>query len=149
LQRVVSLGRRAVIYETQDTRPRLILLGTDDDWDPACGSLPCTEDFDSEDWFPTREAISHVEFFPATRCHLGNGYDIIALRKAVKASTSTRRRQAGPPNETLRNMFSIEWPGNLIVMKRARYDRSRVVHITQAEISLINTVVQRSVSSRY
>lgn len=142
---MVPVARRALLYHFADNTPRLVLLGTNDGWDPGCGSLPYAENFDTSDWFPLNQVISSVTCFPGTTCSLANGYDIFSLRRAVGRYKASGRPGSIPANQTLRHLFSVEWPGNLLVMKRARH-QGRAVHITAPEVSLINAVVQRYIS---
>ena len=139
-QSLLRLARRAVLYHVRDTRPRLVLLPVLDEWDEACGADVGPEDLDAGGWIPHhRTTISAVDYFPGTTSHLSNGYDIICLQ----TPSTTRSSRSSPTNNTLNQLFSVEWPGNLVIVKRARYRRDRAVHITPPEISLINTVVQQ------
>ncbi len=142
-QRVVPEARRVLIYLPDDTRPRLVLLGTGDDWDPNCGCPPYPEDLDVAQWFPENRAVSSLERFPGTQCHLGNGYDIISLRgSGVGRHAGHESHEWARANETLHRLFSIEWMGPLIAVKRARHHSGRAINITPAEVSLINAVVE-------
>ena len=139
-QRLVPLARRAVIYEISDTRPRLLLLPPRDDWDPAGGSPVWAEDLDTDAWIATPQTAS-IDEFPATTCYLANGYNIIFQRRRPT------RGSRGALNNTVRTLFSLDWLGNIIVIKRARRDRNQAIHITPPEISVINAVVQQCVVS--
>ncbi|KAI1782446.1 hypothetical protein LXA43DRAFT_905780, partial [Ganoderma leucocontextum] len=141
-QHLVPVARRALLYQTGDTRPRLVLLPTEDEWEPACGAPPYAEDFDASGWFDGDHEIVPIYEFPGTGCFLDNGFDIF-----ISAPPKSRNTAARPPiNQTLQRLFSVSWRGSLIVMKRSSRDR-RSIHITRPEISLINVVVQRSVSN--
>ena len=137
---MVPLARRALLYEVGDTKPRLILLPTRDEWDPACGSPAHTEDLDTLHWFSRKQQHSPIDTLPVGGARLANGYDIISLPSRYRRSSGRTPERI---NKTLLRMFSIEWPGNLIIVKRAQRHRGRVVHITPPEISLINSVVSR------
>ncbi len=142
---MVPLARRALIYQTADNAPHLVLLGTKDEWDPGCGEPAYAEDFDTSEWLSEDHVISSVTCFPGTGCHLMNGFDIITIRRAVGRYSASGPRRSIPANQAIRHLFSLEWPGDIIVLKRARY-QGRAVHITAPEVSLINAVVERSVS---
>ncbi|KAH9846471.1 hypothetical protein C2E23DRAFT_744019, partial [Lenzites betulinus] len=137
-QSLVSTARWGVIYEVRSTRARLILLPAKEDWDPACGAYANTEDLDTDRWFQEDPIIDSVHCFPGTDCGLLNGYDILSLQPYGDRDT------AGA-NNTVHRLFSMEWTGNLIVVKRGRFDPSRAVHISRSEINLINTLVHRYV----
>lgn len=83
-----------------------------------------------------------VDEFPGTQCHLSNGYSIIYLQNRRHRA----RPGVGPLNTSLRKLFCLEWPGNIVVIKRGQSDRGRAVNITTPEVSLINAVVERPVS---
>ncbi|KAJ3018854.1 hypothetical protein NUW54_g234 [Trametes sanguinea] len=135
---LIPLARRGLIYETGSARPRLVLLSSREDWDPACGAFASTEDLDTDVWFrdSDRFAIVPVTYFPGTECWLRNGFDIVALRPLGDSDPV-------PLNTAIRRLFSMDWHGNLLVIKRGRYDSGRAISITPPEISLINAVVQR------
>lgn len=139
-QRLIPLARRAVLYETSDTRPRLLLLPPRDDWDADGGSPVWAEDLDTDAWVRSPQTAS-VDELPGTTCYLANGYNIIFQRR--RAARGSR----GPLNNTVRTLFSLDWLGNIIVIKRARRDRNQAIHITPPEISVINAVVQQCVLS--
>ncbi|KAI9057842.1 hypothetical protein FKP32DRAFT_1582757, partial [Trametes sanguinea] len=141
IQSLIPLARRGLIYETGSARPRLVLLASREDWDPACGAYASSEDLDTDVWFrdSDRLATMSVSYFPGTECWLRNGFDIVALRPLGGGDSV-------PVNTAIRKLFSLNWHGNLLVIKRGRYDSSRAISITQPEISLINAVVQRYVS---
>lgn len=120
----MHVARYALMYPVKGSRPQLVLLPSKEDWDPACGASASTEDLEVDEWFDGPQHIASIDFFPGTHCHLGNGYDLVFARK-------TRRGRAAPVNETLRSLFSIRWSGALMVVKRARRDYGRVVHITR------------------
>ncbi len=135
-QRLVHVARYALIYPVKGSRPRRVLLPSKDGWDPACGASASTEDLELGQWFRGPQKVNSVDYFPGTRCRLGNGYDIVFAK--------CRKRQRPPPiNATILSLFSIRWPGALVIIKRARRDYGRVVHITAPEISLINAITQR------
>ncbi|OSC96201.1 hypothetical protein PYCCODRAFT_1379581, partial [Trametes coccinea BRFM310] len=140
IQSLIPLARRGLIYETGSARPRLVLLSSREDWDPACGAFASAEDLDTDVWFrdSDRFAIVPVTYFPGTECWLRNGFDIVALRPLGDSDPV-------PLNTAIRRLFSMDWHGNLLVIKRGRYDSSRAISITPPEISLINAVVQRCV----
>ena len=50
LQDLIPVARRALIYEVSDSRPRLLLLRPNDEWDPGCGSPIYAEDLDIDGW---------------------------------------------------------------------------------------------------
>ncbi|KAH9848703.1 hypothetical protein C2E23DRAFT_739088, partial [Lenzites betulinus] len=137
LQRVVHTALRVLVYEVTGTRPRLLLLPNRSDWDPACGCPVYPEDLDTDIWFSSGQACSPVNYFPGTRTRLANGYDILSLGRF------RRPRSRISTNKTLRHLFDVEWPGALVVVKRARVHTGRAVHITPPEVSLINVVVQQ------
>lgn len=125
------------MYEVRGVRPRLLLLPSRHDWDPACGCPAYPEDLDTDDWFTSGQVVSPVHHFPGTRCRLANGYDIISARGRKRAVKNA------PLNGTLQQLFSVEWSGTLVVVKRASRHSGRAVHITSPEVSLINAVVER------
>lgn len=127
-----------MIYEAGALRPRLVLVPAKDDWDPSSGAAASTEDLDVADWFHGEKAvITSLHSFPGTECHLGNAYDIVTAAADPRASLTV------PENKSLVSLFAVKWPGNLLVVKRARYDRSRVISITASEVSLINAMINR------
>ena len=128
------------MYEVGDTKPRLILLPTRDEWDPACGSPAHAEDLDTIHWFSRRQERSSIDTWPGGGADLLNGYEIISLPLRGRRTSTPA---PGVINNTLLQLFSVEWPGNLIIVKRGQRHRGRVVHITSPEISLINSVVER------
>ncbi|KAI0352252.1 hypothetical protein OH77DRAFT_1592280 [Trametes cingulata] len=136
-QRLVPTARHALLFPIIDIRPQLVLLPARDEWDPACGCPAYPEDLDADDWFKGPQSVASVDSFPGTMCHLANGYDLITL------SENARRMPTATANETLRRLFSIHWPGSVLVVKRARRHRGAAVHITASEVSLISAVVQR------
>ena len=123
-------------------RPRLVLLAAREEWDPACGASVSTEDLDTTDWLDQRQVITSINSFPGTDCYLRNGFDIVAL-----PSGKSTDRDAAQTNKTILEMFSMNWSGNILVVKRGCYDRSRAISICQAEISTINAIVQRYAST--
>ncbi|KAI0689531.1 hypothetical protein C8T65DRAFT_544712, partial [Cerioporus squamosus] len=127
--RAIPVARRVLVYQVDDVRPRLVLLGTHDDWDANCGCPPYAEDLDTTEWFSHPHTVSPVTSLPGTGYQLGNGYDIVAGRY-----------------RSLRSSRHLDWPGTLLVVKRAKYQGGRAMHITPAEISLINALVERRVS---
>lgn len=140
LQGLTHVAFKALVYEVGGTRPRLLLLPSRDGWDPACGCPAYPEDLDTDDWFTSNQTVSSIDHFPGTRCRLANGYDIIS------ASGQKRGRKQPPLNGTLHELFSVDWTGALVVVKRARRHVGRAVHITPPEVSLINVVVERYVA---
>ncbi|KAI0661152.1 hypothetical protein C8Q70DRAFT_912019, partial [Cubamyces menziesii] len=134
--RLVHTAIRALIYEVNETKPHLVLLACRDDWDPACGCQPHPEDLDTDPWFARREVPCAIDYLPGTRCRLNNGYHIISVPPTSRPHS---------PNQTLRNLFSVEWAGTIVVVKRGRRHRAHAVHITPPEVSLINAVVERFV----
>ncbi|KAH9854425.1 hypothetical protein C2E23DRAFT_726441, partial [Lenzites betulinus] len=137
-QRLVHVARNALFYPTAGRRPQLLLLPCRDDWDPACGCPAYVEDLDTDEWMKGKQLVTSVDYFPGTRCRLINGYDIITL-------TKNAQRKPRRANETLRCQFAVQWPGALMVVKRARRERGRAIHITAPEIALVNTIVERYV----
>ena len=134
--------RKVLLYEMNDIRPRLLLLPVSGDWDPACGAPPYAEDFDTSDWFDgDKQVITEVYSIPGTSCYLSNGYDIVSVRRSIPERCPSGQSQS--PNRTLDRLFGIDWPGNLMVMKRGSRGYGRVVHITTPEVSTINAIVQR------
>ncbi|KAI9061812.1 hypothetical protein FKP32DRAFT_1575152, partial [Trametes sanguinea] len=138
-QRLVHVARYAVIFPEQGCQPRRVLLPSKDDWDPACGCPAYTADLDTHGWFRGQQIISPINYFPGTRCRLANGYDIVWTKHRKVAD-------GVPVNETLKELFSVEWPGALLVVKWARRHRGQAIHITSPEIALISTIVHRYVS---
>ena len=132
--------RRAIIYETSSCRPCLVLLAASQDWDPACGAFISTEELDIGDWLNGGQVIASLDSFPGTNCYLRNGFDIVTLPQGTSTDDSDIQT-----NKTILEMFSINWSGNVLVIKRGCYDRSRAISICQAEISTINAIVQRYV----
>ncbi|KAI0713862.1 hypothetical protein C8Q76DRAFT_620824 [Earliella scabrosa] len=122
VQRVLQ----GVMYQVGQTRPHLVLVSSSNEWDPACGAEPTADDLVLQKWFCQRVRIDHVNHFPGTTHRLANGYDIVTVRQ-------------------IREMFSVKWRGNIIVLKRARRDQDQVVNITRPEVSLINALVHRCV----
>ncbi|KAI0359244.1 hypothetical protein OH77DRAFT_1395663, partial [Trametes cingulata] len=132
---LVPLVRQAVIYEVHSRRPQITLLAPHDEFDPACGAMANTEDLDFADWFdePDNFVIASVECFPGTECWLQNGFDIVTVADSRGAEG----------NAAIRALFGIDWIGNLLVVKRGRFDRSRAVSITRPEVSMISALVHR------
>ncbi|EIW63233.1 uncharacterized protein TRAVEDRAFT_17659 [Trametes versicolor FP-101664 SS1] len=128
VQRLVHTAFKALVYEVGRTRPRLLLLPSRHDWDPACGCPAYPEDLDTDDWFDNDQIVSSVDRFPGTRYRLANGYDIISARGQRRAAKTA----------TLN--------GTLVVVKRASRHSGRAVNITPPEVSLINAVVERYVA---
>ncbi|KAI0328311.1 hypothetical protein GY45DRAFT_1255252, partial [Cubamyces sp. BRFM 1775] len=126
-----------VIYEMDSKRPRRILVPTLDDWDPSCGCAASTADLDVKKWFVGGRRIKTLWRFPGTEIELQNYYDIVALKKPA------RRIAVNQENRAIKKLFAHKWNGNILVLKRGRYDKSRVVSITQPEIALINAMVHR------
>ena len=141
-QRLIPVARWALIYAISDIKPRLLLLRPRDDWDSACGSAVAAEDLDTEDWMAGPTVVHHVGYLPGTACYLANGYDIICEQNLTGRSGEAGR----PANETINRLFSLDWAGNVIVVKRGWLDQGRVVHITAPEISAISAILQRFVS---
>lgn len=139
MQSLVSAVRRAVIYEVRSTRAHMVLIPARDDWDPACGASASSEDFDTDRWFGGRQVLESVHTFPGTDCRLVNSFDIITLCPDAAHVTHTA-------NSSIRRLFDTEWTGNLLVVKRGRYDYSRAINITRSEVSLINAMVERYIS---
>ena len=140
-QRLIPVARWALIYAVSDIRPRMLLLRPRDDWDPACGSAVAVEDLDTEEWMAGPTVVHSVDYLPGTACYLANGYDIICEQNL----TGRSRETDGAANETINRLFSLNWTGNVIVIKRGRFDRGRAVHITAPEISAISAILQRFV----
>ena len=140
VQRVLQ----GVMYQVGQTRPHLVLVSSSNEWDPACGAEPTADDLILQKWFCQRVRIDHVNHFPGTTHRLANGYDIVTVRQSI--TTSVRMRTASSAkNSAVREMFSVKWRGNIIVLKRARRDQDQVVNITRPEVSLINALVHRCV----
>ncbi|KAI9062915.1 hypothetical protein FKP32DRAFT_1572972, partial [Trametes sanguinea] len=137
LQRLVSVVVKALIYEVDGSRPRQVLLTSREDWDSSCGCPVHPADLDTDAWFLGRSSVQAINFLPGTRCHLTNGYDLITLsRVSCRSGTSQ-------PNLVLQRLFSMEWPGAIVVVKRGQRHRGGAVNITTPEVSLINSVVHR------
>ncbi|KAI1785500.1 hypothetical protein LXA43DRAFT_899660 [Ganoderma leucocontextum] len=142
-QGLLPVARRALLYGTSDTRPRIVLLPVEEEWDAACGAPPYAEDFNVSCWFPndTLEVVP-IHQFPGTSLFLENGFNFF-----ITAPLQPSKGAGRPPiNQTLQRLFSVEWRGNVIIMKRSSRD-GRAIHITRPETSLINVVLQRSVLS--
>ncbi|KAI9069264.1 hypothetical protein FKP32DRAFT_1560089, partial [Trametes sanguinea] len=137
LQRLVYTAVTALIYEVDGTRPRLVRLACREEWDPASGCPACPEDLDTDPWFVDPQAVQAIDYLPGTRCRLANGYAIITM------SRDSRRSGMGQPNMALQRLFSVEWPGTVMIVKRGRRHRARAVNLTPPEVSLINAVVHR------
>ncbi|KAJ3005191.1 hypothetical protein NUW54_g1070 [Trametes sanguinea] len=137
-QSLLPLACRGLIYETGSSRPRLVLVPACDDWDPACGAEASTLDLDVSNWFEGQhQVITPINTFPGTECRLTNGYDIISLHTDNHTSTDA------PINAAIISSFAMRWPGNLLVVKQAQSDRSRVISITASEVPLANAMVHR------
>ncbi|KAI0735611.1 hypothetical protein C8Q76DRAFT_611805, partial [Earliella scabrosa] len=128
-QGTIFRAMRGLIYQVAQSRPKLFLIAHDSEWEPACGADPTPDDLKLAHWFGRRHIVSEVNDFPGTNIPLQNSYYILAVRQ---------------PDPTT---MSLRWRGNVIVLKRARRDRDRVMHITRPEIALINTLVHRYVCS--
>ncbi|KAI0349058.1 hypothetical protein OH77DRAFT_1515053 [Trametes cingulata] len=135
---LIPFARRALIYEVNSRRPQLVLLQPKDDFDPACGAFASTDDLDMDVWFGGSDSysISSVDHIPGTHAFLLNGFDVVALRLADTEPV------VAPANDAVERQFSLTWHGNLLVVKRGRYDRSRAISITPSEISTINALVE-------
>ncbi|KAI0349462.1 hypothetical protein OH77DRAFT_1525652 [Trametes cingulata] len=134
---MIGLACRCLIYGVQRKRPQIVLLSPREDFDPACGAPASSEDLDANEWFGGEPTISAINQYPGTSYWLRNGYDVIALDQ------EGRQDPAAESNITLWHLFGVEWVGNLVVVKRAIHDRSRAVHITSSEVSLVNVMVQQ------
>ncbi len=130
--------RRAVIYEVRSRRPHIVLIPSRDDWDPACGASASSDDFNTDRWFGGWQVLDSIYTFPGTDCRLGNSFDIITLRPGAAHVTQMA-------NSSIRRLFDTKWMGNLLVVKRGRYDYNRAINITRSEVSLINALVERYV----
>ncbi|KAI0735639.1 hypothetical protein C8Q76DRAFT_611741, partial [Earliella scabrosa] len=133
---------RGLIYQVGQKRPKLFLASTNREWDPNCGAEPSSEDLLLGQWFRQRYFIHSICKFPGTDHWLGSCYDIIAVRQTSPASVRIRTASSSK-NSTLRDLFSHNWRGNLLVFKRGLRDQARVVNMTRAEISLVNALVHR------
>lgn len=136
-QRLVYAAVTALIYEVDGTRPRLVLLPCRDEWDPACGAPPHAEDLDTDPWYTDCQTVQSIDYLPGTRCRLANGFAIITV------SIQAGRSGMAHPNQALHRLFSVEWPGTVLVVKCARRERGRAVNITYPEVSLINSMIHR------
>ena len=133
---------KGVLYQVGRRQPSLILVPCDEEYDPACGASPSSEDLDFDKWFCERRIIAQLFYFLGTSCRLENGYDIIHVHQP--SERRDRAQQAhSRRNTTLRRLFSVDWRGNLIVVKCGSHDWDRAVYITQREVALINILVQR------
>ncbi|KAI9056621.1 hypothetical protein FKP32DRAFT_1585508, partial [Trametes sanguinea] len=136
-QRLVHAAVKALVYEVEGSRPQQLLLASRDGWDPACGCAVHSADLDIDAWFLGEQKVQAINCLPGTRCRLANGYDIITL------SREFRRSGTSQPNQVVQRLFSLEWPGAIIVVKRGQRHRGGAVNITSPEVSLINSVVHR------
>ncbi|KAH9895267.1 hypothetical protein C8Q73DRAFT_790434 [Cubamyces lactineus] len=131
----LTVARKAVIYESHSRRSRLVFLAAREDWDPACGAPLSTDDLDMSDWLgSTNHRVTRMNRIPGTDCYLRNGFDIVTLRPDGCDAL---------PNATIQTMFSKEWVGNLLVVKRGCHDPSRAISVTQSEVSTIDALVDR------
>ena len=137
---------RGLIYQVAQSRPKLFLIAHDSEWEPACGADPTPDDLKLAHWFGRRHIVSEVNDFPGTNIPLQNSYYILAVRQPDPTSPRMHTGCAGK-NTAIKSTMSLRWRGNVIVLKRARRDRDRVMHITRPEIALINTLVHRYVCS--
>ncbi|KAI0359345.1 hypothetical protein OH77DRAFT_1570606, partial [Trametes cingulata] len=135
-QQLVRVARYGLLFPAEGRRPRRLLLACRDEWDPACGCGVFTEDLNYDAWIRAPQSVVRVSRFPGTLCHFANGYDI------VHASSGAAGASSVPPNQVLLNLFSIEWPGSLLVVKTARRD-AHAIHITTSELSVVNAIVER------
>ncbi len=141
IQRTISVARHGLLYHADYPRPRLVLLPIRPEYDPDCGCKPWPEDFNTDAWFDATPVMSSINYFPGTTCHLKNGYDIFVLPRRVRQDTVPKA------NKSIDRLFSLQWPGNLVVIKRGFRECGSALHITQSEISLINSLTQRLVGT--
>lgn len=135
LNQGLTVARKAVIYESHSRRSRLVFLAAREDWDPACGTPLSTDDLDLSDWLgDANHRVTSMNCIPGTDCYLRNGFDIVTLRPDGCVAQ---------PNTTIQTMFSKEWVGNLLVVKRGCHDPSRAISVTQSEVSTIDALVDR------
>ncbi|KAH9854465.1 hypothetical protein C2E23DRAFT_726780, partial [Lenzites betulinus] len=137
--RVIPLARKALLYPTDSSGPRTVLLPSRDSYDPACGCNAWSVDLDTDEWFGGPQSMTSIHHFPGTDCRLKNGYDIFVLARRE------RRRRLDGVNHTVQRLFDVRWSGNVIVVKRGFRDRGCALNITPPEISLINSLVERYV----
>ncbi len=138
---LIPFARWAVIYRTTAHSPQLVLLPPREEWDDACGAHASPEDLDTDDWFekPEETTIFSVDCFPGTGCYLRNGYDIIVVHPEQDQHNDGERNQA------IETGMAHLWSGNMVVVKRGRFDRARAVSITRLEVSMISALVERCV----
>ncbi|KAH9858155.1 hypothetical protein C2E23DRAFT_880808 [Lenzites betulinus] len=117
--------------------PRMLLLPSRASFDPACGSSAWSEDLDTDEWFGGPQTIASIRSFPGTNCWLKNGYDVIVLARRA------RRRRPAELNKTVQKLFALPWVGNILVVKRGFRERGCALNITQPEVSLINSLIER------
>lgn len=141
-QRFVCGAFNCILYQIGRRYPRLVLIPCNGEYDLASGANASTEDLEFSQWFCQRTVITPLGYFPGTDCSLQNSYDIVAVPQPSRDCPETDST-CSRTNTTLDWLFSVPWRGNLIVVKRGRRDPSRVVHITQPELALIDTLVER------
>lgn len=133
-----------LLYDVAAPHAHLVVLPINEEYDPACGAPPDSGSLDVERWFHSEPSVISVDWFPGTTCRLRNGYDVLFVDRRLWHA-KRRGHSSVPLNRALQRMFSLDWRGNLIVVKRGRYDRGRAMNITPPELSLIHTVVERLV----
>ncbi|KAH9848479.1 hypothetical protein C2E23DRAFT_739641, partial [Lenzites betulinus] len=138
-QRAIPLARRALLYPVDSLRPRMVLLPSRKDYDPACGCNAWSVDLNTDDWFSGPQTMTTLHHFPGTDCRLKNGYDVFVLGRRE------RRIKSEGTNQAVKTLFAVRWTGNIVVVKRGFRDRGCALSITSPEVSLINSLVERCV----
>ena len=138
-----------MLYQLGRPAPKLLLVPTDDEkWNRKdYDNKPATAEFDVGPWMGGTYDIDRVDNFPGTRCKLKNGYDIVVLSPLRKSSRTGPRAQQPGINSAVRALFGCPWRGNILVLKRGVHSMDHIVNMTQDEISLVNSLVQRYASS--
>ncbi len=136
-KRLLTGARYGLIYQVGARRPQPVLLPIRNDYDPACGSLPWPEDLNVDKWFGRQQRSVTLWEYPGSDTRLGNGFDIFFL------TARGRRSHYGHPNDLVQALFSVDWRGNLLVVKRGCRERGSAVSITRPEIPLIGNFVEQ------
>lgn len=87
-------------------------------------------------WFSHEPRHDTLYCEPRTKFPLLNGFDIFVERRS-------HRRPAPGLNETIQDLFSLEWEGNIVVCKRSRKDHYSAAHMTPSDVSLVSILIRQ------
>ena len=135
--------RKAVIYHVDSSTPRLVYLPTRTRKLFSTDGTLSSYDLEIDVWFPDGASTTSVVTFPGTQCPLKNGYDILVNAQPPDHLNPNGKIQQSV-NRTIRSMFSLDWHGNILIIKRGcRSNKTGIVTMSRPEVSLINTLLHR------